>query len=194
MVAHIVGRPFTPPSPPRTPKSAKTRRRLLEVAALLFIERGYAAVSMHDIATAAGLTKGAVYGHYRSKGQLLVEVIRSKLAERDDAPGFAEASSSLERGVDLIFDARARELRLLEVDAAAAARHDPDVAAGLGSLYRERYAAIRDGMSTMRDPDTAAWLVGVLTVGIGAKEFDGLPLPEPERLHAALVAILRALE
>ena len=194
LVAGTVGRSFVPPAPPRTPKSAATRRRLLDVAAQLFIESGYSAVSMQDIAVAANLSKGAVYGHFRSKGQLLVEVIRAKIAERDAAPGFAEASTDLERGVDLIFDVHARELRLLEVDAAAAARHEPDVAAGLGDLYRERYALIRDGMSTLRDPETAAWLVGVLTVGIGAKEFAGLPLPEPDRLHAALVAMFRSLE
>ena len=41
---------FVPPEPPKTPKSADTRRRVLEIAAALFIERGYAAVSMRDIA------------------------------------------------------------------------------------------------------------------------------------------------
>ncbi|XVQ06999.1 TetR/AcrR family transcriptional regulator [Spirillospora sp. CA-255316] len=43
--------PFVPPPPPRTPKSADTRRRLLDVAAGLFVERGYSAVSMNDIAS-----------------------------------------------------------------------------------------------------------------------------------------------
>ncbi len=88
----LTQRSFVPPPPPKTPKSAGTRRRLLDVAAELFIERGYSAVSMRDIAAAARLTKGAVYGHFRSKGQLLVEVIRWKIAERDHAPGFREAT------------------------------------------------------------------------------------------------------
>lgn len=187
-------RPFVPPSPPRTPKSAGTRRRLLDAAAGLFIERGYSAVSMRDIASAAKLTKGAVYGHFRSKGQLFVEVIRWKMiVERDHAPGFKEATADLERGVELMYAEDRREIRLLEVDAAAAARHDPDVAAGLASLYGERDARIRDSMSDTRDPDASAWLVGVLSAGIGTKESSGLPLPDADRLQATLVAVLRAL-
>ena len=133
VAAHTAHRRFVPPPPPKTSKSAGTRRRLLDIAARLFIERGYGAVSMRDIASAAKLTKGAVYGHFRSKGQLLVEVIRWKIAERDHTPGFSEATADLERGVELMYAEDGREIRLLEVDAAAAARHDPDVAAGLAS-------------------------------------------------------------
>ena len=184
---------FVPPAPPRTPKSAATRRRLLDLAAQLFIERGYSAVSMRDLAAAAGLTKGALYGHFRSKGQLLVEVIRWKLAERDHSPGFVEATADPDEGVSLMYDAGGRDVRVLEVDAAAAARHDADVAAGLGELYRERHEHIRDAMSDARDPDTAAWLGEALSQGIGIKESSGLPRPDPDRLHDTILAALRSL-
>ena len=193
-VAPAVGhRPFVPPPPPRTPKAAGTRRRLMALAASLFIERGYSAVSMHDIASAAQLTKGALYGHFRSKGQLLVEVIRWKIAERDHAPGFGELTADAGQGVRLMYEEAGRDIRLLEVDAAAAARHDPDVAAGLASLYLERHARIRDAASGVADPDTTAWLVAALSAGIGMRESAGLPLPDHDRLHAALLAALRGL-
>jgi AcrR family transcriptional regulator len=185
--------PFVPPEPPRTPKSAGTRKLLLDTAARLFIERGYSAVSMRDIAAAAQLTKGAVYGHFRSKGQLLVETIRWKLAERDHAPGFREATADPVTGVVLMYDETGRETRLLEVDAAAAARHDPDVASGLAHLYHERHERIRDAMATARDPDTAAWLVAALTGGIGMKESTLLPRPDDNQLHAALLQLLGQL-
>ena len=193
-VAPAVGhRPFVPPPPPRTPKAAGTRRRLMALAASLFIERGYSAVSMHDIASAAQLTKGALYGHFRSKGQLLVEVIRWKIAERDHAPDFSELTAGAGQGVRLMYEEAGRDIRLLEVDAAAAARHDPDVAAGLASLYLERHARIRDAVSGVADPDTAAWLVAALSAGIGMRESTGLPLPDHDRLHTALLAALRGL-
>ena len=96
-------------------------------------------------------------------------------------------------GVPLMYDEQGRATRLLEVDAAAAARHDPDVAAGLASLYQERHERIRDAMWNVRDPDTAAWLVAALTAGIGMKESTGLPLPDPDRLHVALFAALAGL-
>jgi len=186
-------RPFVPPPPPKTPKSAGTRGHLLELAAQLFIERGYEAVSMRDLASAAKLTKGAVYGHFRSKGQLLVEVIRWKIAESDRATDYVEVGTSLERGAALIHDGTSRDTRLLEVDAAAAARHDPDVAAGLRSFYLERHARICDAMSELADPDTAAWVVTALTAGVGMKESTGLPLPDGDRLTAAILAALNGL-
>jgi len=186
-------RAFVPPEPPRTPKSAGTRRRLLAIAGELFIERGYSAVSIRDIAARAELTNGAVYGHFRSKGQLLVEVIRTKLAERDFASRSADGSVEPLHGVELLYDERGREIRLLEVDAAAGARNDPDIGAGLAALYAERHARIRDAMAELRDPETAAWLVSVLTGGIGMKEAAGLPRPDDERLRDLFDEIIPGL-
>lgn len=195
MVTSAVTRhPFVPPAPPRTPKSAGTRRRIHDLAAGLFVEHGYSAVSMNDIAAAAGLTKGALYGHFRSKGQLLIEVIRVKIAERDHGSGFAAAVRDPQSAVALFFDAEGRDVRLLEVDAAAAARHDPDVAAGLAELYDERLAHIRDALAETRDPDTAAWLVAALAGGIGMKEASGPSLPDADRLGAAILGALQGLD
>jgi AcrR family transcriptional regulator len=181
---------FMPPPPPRTRKAANTRRLLMDVAGELFAEHGYSSVSMHDIAAAAHLTKGALYWHFRSKGQLLVEVIRWKQAAREHTPGFSDATTDPRSGVPLLYEPAGRDIRLLEVDAAAAARHDPDVAAGLAELYRERHEHIRDAMSGFRDPETAAWLVAALAGGIGMKESTGAPLPDPERLQTAIIDVL----
>jgi AcrR family transcriptional regulator len=180
---------FVPPAPTKTAKAAVTRQRLLEAAGDLFIERGYHGVSMQDIAAAAGLTKGAMYGHFRSKGQLLVEVIRWKLAEREHSAYFADALRDLDGAVDLLHDVRAQDIRVLQVDAAAAARHDPDVAAGMADLYAERDAAIRAAMSAHPDPEMAAWFLATISAGIGMKEAMGLPLPDPERFRAAIRAM-----
>lgn len=165
----------------------------MDLAAEMFIGRGYHAVSMRDIAAAADLTKGALYGHFRSKGQLLVEVIRWKIAERDESIDFAEVRAHPERGVALLHDEAGRDIRLLEVDAAAAARHDPEVAAGLADFYLERHTRIRDAMFEVADPDTAAWVVSALTAGVGMKESTGLPLPRAKRLTAAMMAVLHGL-
>jgi AcrR family transcriptional regulator len=188
--ARVSQRPFVPPPPPRTPKSEDTRRRLIDLAMQLFMERGYHAVSMRDLAAAAGLTKGAIYGHFRSKGQLLVEVIRWRLAEQDQATDYEAVQAVPERGVELMFDDRGRQLRLLEVDAAAAARHDPDVAAGLSELYRERHARIREAMADLPDPETAAWIVAALTAGIGMKQSVGMPVPPKKRLAAGILSAI----
>lgn len=47
---------------------------LLDAAEHLFLERGYANVSMQQIAEAAGFTKGATYYHFASKEDLFLAV------------------------------------------------------------------------------------------------------------------------
>lgn len=185
---------FVPPDPPITPKAAATRRLLIDIAADLFIARGYAAVSMQDIADRAEITKGGVYGHFRSKGQLLVEVIRWKLADFD-REHVVDAVRQLDTAACLMVDHRGRTIRLLEVDAAAAARHDPDVAAGLRELYRDRHAAIQAALGDgVPDPETISWLIGALALGIGATEAVGLRPPTLKRAVAGLQALLSRID
>jgi AcrR family transcriptional regulator len=47
-----------------------TRGFIVESAFRLFIERGYEGASMADLVTATGLSKGAVYHHFRDKDAL----------------------------------------------------------------------------------------------------------------------------
>src|ERR1700678_4762683 len=61
----------------RAESKERTRQRLLAEAQRLFRERGYAATSLEQIAEAAEVTKGAIYGHFSSKEDLLLSVIES---------------------------------------------------------------------------------------------------------------------
>src|ERR1700683_4158912 len=53
-----------------------TRERILASAARLFAENGFEGSSMPAIAKAAGITAGAIYKHFKSKGELLLEVVK----------------------------------------------------------------------------------------------------------------------
>ena len=55
------------------------RARILEVARAAFVERGYAAVSMQEIADAANLTKAAIYYHFRDKQELFEAVVLAEM-------------------------------------------------------------------------------------------------------------------
>lgn len=58
-------------------KASDARRDLIETTALrLFAERGYAEVSVRDIAQACGIGESALYRHMRSKEELAVRVFR----------------------------------------------------------------------------------------------------------------------
>ena len=59
-----------------------TKERILLTALRLFAERGYEAVSVSDIAQELGITKGALYKHYRNKRDIF-ENILTRMEERD---------------------------------------------------------------------------------------------------------------
>lgn len=60
----------------RNPERAeRTRTALLDAARRLFAEDGYAATSTPDVAVAAGLTRGALYHHFRDKQDLFRGVV-----------------------------------------------------------------------------------------------------------------------
>ena len=73
---------------PRGTKRARTRDALLDAAAELFQARGIGAVSLDEVAARAGVTKGAIYGNFAGKDELV----------------FAVANERIERGL-IAFDA-----------------------------------------------------------------------------------------
>lgn len=56
-------------------KPPDARRRILDIAARLFREQGYAAVSLRVIAAEAGMKAGSLYYHFASKEDLVVEIL-----------------------------------------------------------------------------------------------------------------------
>jgi AcrR family transcriptional regulator len=65
----------------RAQYSASTKRALVEVAAQLFTEHGYASTSLDAIVSAAKVTKGALYHHYSGKQALFEAVFEQVEAE-----------------------------------------------------------------------------------------------------------------
>jgi AcrR family transcriptional regulator len=82
------------PAPGRqTERSDATRGALLAAARELFTEQGYSSVSTEEIVRAAGVTRGALYHHFRDKQDLfraVFEVIEQEMAERVATAALAE--------------------------------------------------------------------------------------------------------
>ncbi|MGL6158877.1 TetR family transcriptional regulator [Microbulbifer sp.] len=66
----------------RKEEARETRERILDAAITVFHEHGVARPSLTEIAELAGVTRGAVYGHFRNKADLF-----SALTERVQFPG-----------------------------------------------------------------------------------------------------------
>jgi AcrR family transcriptional regulator len=73
------------PSLPRKRYNVGTPGHIIDVAARLFAERGYAAVSLKDIVKAAGVNGASVNYHFGDKRNLYREVITHSLKTRDQA-------------------------------------------------------------------------------------------------------------
>ena len=61
------------------PTPATRREELLELAAGMFAERGLRATTVRDIADAAGILSGSLYHHFKSKEEMVDEVLRTFL-------------------------------------------------------------------------------------------------------------------
>ena len=74
-------------------KGEQTRQAIIEKAAPLFNQRGFAGCSIADILEATGLEKGGLYRHFSSKEDLAAAVLRYSLQRAIEARGI---SSQLE--------------------------------------------------------------------------------------------------
>jgi AcrR family transcriptional regulator len=62
--------------PIKNNQTEKTTERIVNQAMKLFLEKGYHGTSIDDITQAAGLTKGALYWHFKSKEDLLKTIVK----------------------------------------------------------------------------------------------------------------------
>lgn len=76
---------------------ASTRERIISEALRLFGEQGFARTSIARIEAAAGLSRGsgALYRHFASKDELLIEAVRSRLVDRGEWQHFLEPDFSI---------------------------------------------------------------------------------------------------
>ena len=63
----------------RGEQAARTRRRILDAASELFLERGYARTTMKDIADLAGVARDTVHAVFGSKARVLTALIDLRL-------------------------------------------------------------------------------------------------------------------
>ena len=80
-------------SPVRAEQAARTRARVLEAAAELFLERGYARTTVQDLADRAGVARDTVHAIFGNKARVLTALIDARLvpgggvANVTDTPG-----------------------------------------------------------------------------------------------------------
>jgi AcrR family transcriptional regulator len=140
--ASALGRPRSEDRPP-----GSTRAQLLECAAEVFSEQGYAGAAISAIAERAGVTSGAVYRHFESKADLLLHVVEQAIHGIPLAEKLASAGKTTPRVFSELVAAyaspRVRRLRRLAIEIHAAASRDKDAAELLSEFNRRTREALR---------------------------------------------------
>ncbi|WJH40530.1 TetR/AcrR family transcriptional regulator [Aliirhizobium terrae] len=73
-----IGAPVRAPS-----KGEATRERILEVAQISVLSKGFGATSIEEVIAEAGITKSGFFYHFRDKNELAREMLRRYVAEND---------------------------------------------------------------------------------------------------------------
>ena len=172
------------------PSDDPLREKLLDAAARVFASKGYFGTKIMDIVKASGLSSGAVYGRFSSKDELLMEAILSRyrkntLAGRYEGRPVAEVLvEASRRAEDPLDDAEAMEL-----EAYAAARREPQVAAAIAES-RKRWRtsieplvqkAVEDGtVSPNAEIESILYFMQTVHLGHLLQRGAGLAPPDSE--------------
>ncbi len=137
---NIASKPSADPAVPtslRAQSKLKTRRRVLDAARQLFMERGYEAATIRDIASSAGLSTGAVFASFIDKNDLFNAVMAEDFQRQVEATRQAiRPDAKVEDAILAIFEAGYRfhgaQLPLLQAAISLSWSH------GLGGEFGDR--------------------------------------------------------
>jgi AcrR family transcriptional regulator len=93
----------------RAEQQQRTRERVLEAADRLYVEQGFHATSVDQVAAEAGYSKGAVYSNFASKEDLFFAVYERRAEQGiEEMQRVIEAAGGAARGLDALSLAAAR--------------------------------------------------------------------------------------
>ncbi len=196
---------------PRVSAAHKENRRqaILNAAMEVFIGKGYQVATINDIAQTAGLSVGALYRYFPTKGEIMLALVQERLGRAPEL--FARLTGraggpweQLVRSVELFTTAlRIRHPgtgRLLLVTLAEAVQHG-DVRHGLHDRFRGLVeflaGVIREGIDQglfRPDADPRALATLLLSTGDGVAVYwvTGAPDMDLRQMRQSLIAMLHA--
>ncbi len=141
----------------RLEQAEQTRQRVLDAAAKLFEQRGFGGASIAAIAAEAGVSEETVYARFRSKRNLLGELVRRAVRGDDPRPvpeqdGPRALAATTDQHEQLRLFASDIVLRLERAAPVAAivsdaSRSEPELAELLSRMHAER----RQNLATLVD-------------------------------------------
>ncbi|MET0917162.1 MAG: TetR family transcriptional regulator [Burkholderiales bacterium] len=169
-------------------EAAITREQLLDAAERVFRERGVTRTSLAEVAASAGVTRGAVYWHFRDKADLF-----DAMCERATLP----LEQALTRAGTMVLGDPLAALRTLAIDALTRLATDPRTQAVFEVVFHKCELTGELGpIATRRDRERCDCLTHVDSIVARAVEAGQLPADTDTRLaalalHAYMGGIMR---
>ncbi len=196
----------TPGSTPslRQRRHVQTRSDLVDAAFALFAQKGYAAVTMEEIAAAAGVSRSTAYRRFPTKDEVVLEILRRWQDAFDDAVAGLADDTPIEEALDTTMQAVANHIDA-NIDSVLAAYAVIDEAPGLRASgvattdWQLRLVALLQRFGDF-DDETAAIMAGAYLGALDAMMNRWAESPQSgsvsdatARVSARLVPLLRAL-
>jgi AcrR family transcriptional regulator len=164
--------------------SLRQRRRqmleaeILDAARTLLAEKGYAAMSMDELATQVGISKPTLYSHFATKDDI---VVATMVREMEHFLALIEAETDDQTPLQRLIFVLHKFMRVQEAKSMGTQSWTPE----LFQLICSR----EDGMSCIRRIDAA--IIALIQAGIAAGEID--PSLDPPTVASAFYALSNAL-
>lgn len=122
------------------------KAEILRAARVVFIRHGFERATMQDIATEAGISPGAIYRYFPSKGSLITSACAAAAAgylsafdaDRDERGGLEVLFGDGRAVWDLLFGPEGNDALRINLEATVAGVRDPEV---IGAHLRDQMAA-----------------------------------------------------
>lgn len=156
---------------------SNARQAILEAAAGLFIQHGYHGLAMRTIAEQVGVTKAALYYHFRDKEELFLALLSGYLEEMDAALKQIRAAggstyTQIGALVAHILSQPVEQRAMIRIASQESAELSPPGQQRLNRVYHEKFIdplcqVLQNGMESGElrggDPVVATWaLLGIL--------------------------------
>jgi len=175
------------------PPPPDTHQRILDEALGLIVTQGYANTSVAEIADRIGFTKAALYYHFRSKDEILLELLTPLLDDLDELvegqapdPSAPGRRAAMERYLDLLIR-HGRIVGVLTNDVSALS-HPAVAGRAMPAIQRFRSSLAGD----QADESEAIGVAAALSVLSGALQV--VPKPDDRQRDRILRAAEAALE
>jgi AcrR family transcriptional regulator len=184
-------------------KRERTRAALVQAALEVVAAKGFAAAGLDEIATRAGMTKGAIYSNFSGKADLLLAAMsaRGLTLVAAPAPPGETVGEALDRFAGDLADtlARAAGQEAFVAQFQLFALGDPEIRKSLATAYVASYGRMADELSQLRglapgvSADRMAVALQSIAMGFLIQSFITPAQVTAEVVHDTLHALAKGL-